>query len=613
MAEQPNPFAIYKPYSDTELPAEINQSGGVKPAQAITGGQQNPFTSYQPNQNVELPPTPSGVKPAEDYQNLPWGDAVVMAAKNLPSSMVHNIQDLYETGKYAVTSPEEFGTAVQKGVGDFYRGFVAKGKGKPLEEIDPDARAAVEAASKSATELTTEPGLKKFMVERPADVMALASPMLTGTGGIISKVPVPGMATVGKAVTTTGELADPILGPVKAAKMASGAYGSATSFLESLKSGASYGSLKNAYEAGATANPTFVSHLIGNGTSSEVSEAIANAIQKLNQQAHEEYKVGRGTLSTATDLSFDKVDKTLQNQYSRVMNKHGVVNDPDGFAALQNLEQKIAEYKAQPPGANSIDDFDRLKRYIDKLKRTYSGDKTVTDMLGDVRKSVYDTMYAEDPRYAKVMARYADMMDDVADIKNAFLSGSINDPNSLSTIKKAVNNRDKGFAQSSWDKLVEMNPDIPYMVAGQELRNAMPVGTARLLAQLLAAGLNPAQAIAGLITSSPRVQGAINFATGTIVGGVPNLAGKVLETVPQPARIGSQFSAEAMRDKVPEQSAGGRIGRASGGSVVSSNKADQLVKAAESAKKAINARTEVLLDQPDEKIAGALAIAKRHI
>lgn len=63
----------------------------------------------------------------------------------------------------------------------------------------------------------------------------------------------------------------------------------------------------------------------------------------------------------------------------------------------------------------------------------------------------------------------------------------------------------------------------------------------------------------------------------------------------------------------PQQSSGGRIGRASGGSVVSSNKADQLIKAAESAKKAINSRTEVLLDQPDEKIAGALAIAKRHI
>ena len=63
----------------------------------------------------------------------------------------------------------------------------------------------------------------------------------------------------------------------------------------------------------------------------------------------------------------------------------------------------------------------------------------------------------------------------------------------------------------------------------------------------------------------------------------------------------------------PQQNAGGRIGRASGGSVLSANKADQLIKAAESAKKAINSRTEVLLDQPDEKIAGALAIAKRHI
>ena len=71
---------------------------------------------------------------------------------------------------------------------------------------------------------------------------------------------------------------------------------------------------------------------------------------------------------------------------------------------------------------------------------------------------------------------------------------------------------------------------------------------------------------------------------------------------------------EAGRNQnAPQQNTGGRVGRASGGSVVSANKADQLVRAAEAAKKAINSHTEALLDQPDEKIAGALAIAKRHI
>lgn len=84
----------------------------------------------------------------------------------------------------------------------------------------------------------------------------------------------------------------------------------------------------------------------------------------------------------------------------------------------------------------------------------------------------------------------------------------------------------------------------------------------------------------------------------------------------KPVNVDEEYEKLVKQGKIknaPQQNAGGRVGRASGGSVVSANKADQLVRAAESAKKAINSRTEVLLDQPDEKIASALAIAKRHI
>jgi hypothetical protein len=82
---------------------------------------------------------------------------------------------------------------------------------------------------------------------------------------------------------------------------------------------------------------------------------------------------------------------------------------------------------------------------------------------------------------------------------------------------------------------------------------------------------------------------------------------------PQSSAVGPMAQQQLPERDSNAESTGGRIGRATGGSVVSANKADQLIKAAEFAKKAINSRTEVLLDQPDEKIAGALAIAKRHI
>lgn len=62
-----------------------------------------------------------------------------------------------------------------------------------------------------------------------------------------------------------------------------------------------------------------------------------------------------------------------------------------------------------------------------------------------------------------------------------------------------------------------------------------------------------------------------------------------------------------------KQASGGRAQRASGGRIAPESKADALVKAAESAKKQINQGTEALLDQPDETITRALAVAKKHI
>jgi hypothetical protein len=63
----------------------------------------------------------------------------------------------------------------------------------------------------------------------------------------------------------------------------------------------------------------------------------------------------------------------------------------------------------------------------------------------------------------------------------------------------------------------------------------------------------------------------------------------------------------------PQEANGGRIGRASGGRIAPDSKADSLVRAAEVAKKDINKSTEPLLDQPDETITRALAVAKKHI
>jgi hypothetical protein len=66
----------------------------------------------------------------------------------------------------------------------------------------------------------------------------------------------------------------------------------------------------------------------------------------------------------------------------------------------------------------------------------------------------------------------------------------------------------------------------------------------------------------------------------------------------------------------PPRRAGGRVGRASGGRLMRNDhsaRAAALIRAAEAAKKAHNATTEGILEQPDEAVAKALSIANKAI
>jgi hypothetical protein len=80
---------------------------------------------------------------------------------------------------------------------------------------------------------------------------------------------------------------------------------------------------------------------------------------------------------------------------------------------------------------------------------------------------------------------------------------------------------------------------------------------------------------------------------------------------PLASQPGSQFEYE-----VNPRRAGGRVGRASGGRLMRNDhsaRAAALIRAAEAAKKAHNATTEGILEQPDEAVAKALSIANKAI
>ena len=95
-------------------------------------------------------------------------------------------------------------------------------------------------------------------------------------------------------------------------------------------------------------------------------------------------------------------------------------------------------------------------------------------------------------------------------------------------------------------------------------------------------------------------------------------AGNIVRSTPgEVQRMGSAVS-EALQpiQRAPQRFAGGRVGRAFGGRLMRNDhamKAAALIRAAEAAKKAHNATTEGILEQPDEAVAKALSIANKAI
>lgn len=99
---------------------------------------------------------------------------------------------------------------------------------------------------------------------------------------------------------------------------------------------------------------------------------------------------------------------------------------------------------------------------------------------------------------------------------------------------------------------------------------------------------------------------------------IVDTAGSIVRNIPSEATRMVRSTMEGFQptgSQAPRR-AGGRVGRASGGRLMRNDhsaRAAALIKAAEAAKKAHNATTEGILEQPDEAVAKALSIANKAI
>ena len=504
-------------------------------------------------------------------------------------------------------------------IGQLGTGLYSKARGALGYEQKPEDKVAESTVDQMTQYLKERYGSKEAIMrtakEDPVAFFADLSLPLTGGGSLAARAPGV-IGTLGKATAAVGSAVDPLTVALKVPQVATKALTSATNVPLSLQSGVSYRSLQQAVDSGANASPVFWEHLSGSVPASSVVDRVNSAIGQVAKQRSDDYirEMTAATGRNPQQLSYGLVDKAMTDAQNIAMPR-GLVFDPTAskVVVFNKVKNLVDDWKANPNNGHTMADFDQLKKDL----RTFGYDNTLPGsearkMVEDLANSAKATI--PDKKYVDIMEQYQAATRELNDLNKDLVNrrGS-----TTSQISKILKNQDKQSKGALIKRLEELDPDLPAAIAGVELNPLIPSGLRGQLAGMLASGslfggmasmvAHPAP-LAGIALSSPRVAGTLNYGAGRIAG-APARTYESLRPAVEAARQAGR--AEDVLGPQP-QARGGRAHRASGGRLTGITTAAMLMAAAERAKKGHGKATEPLLNQSDEAITRALAIANQH-
>ena len=582
---------------------------GQRPAEPQPATQQPATSARAPNQPSAFVPNQVS---REEPKDMALGDVASSAAKNfVPSAKAF--------GQALVTpflQPKETAQAI----GQIGTGLYSKAQGALGYSQNATKKAEDEAAVNQMGQLMKErygsvEAAKRTFAEDPVGFLADVSTPLTGGGSLAARVPGV-LGKVGEATAAVGRAVDPLTAALKVPQVATKAITSATNVPLSLQSGVSYKSLQQAVDSGANASPVFWEHLSGSVPASSVVDRVNSAIGQVAKQRSDDYirEMTAATGRNPQQLSYGLVDKAMTDAQNIAMPR-GLVFDPDAskVVVFNKVKNLVDDWKANPNNGHTMADFDQLKKDL----RAFGYDKTLPGsearkMVEDLANSAKATI--PDKKYVDIMEQYQTATRELNDLNKDLVNRK---GSTTSQISKILKNQDKQSKGALIKRLEELDPDLPAAIAGVELNPLIPSGLRGQLAGMLASGslfggiasmvAHPAP-LAGVALSSPRVAGTLNYGAGRI----SNAPARAYESL-RPAVEAARQSGRAEDVLGPQpQARGGRAHRASGGRLTGVITAPMLVAAAERAKKGHGKATEPLLNQPDEAITRALAIANQH-
>jgi len=532
--------------------------------------------------------------PRSAYENMPFTEVLPRAASNLLPSVGNVGKDLYD----AVYNYEDTAGSINQ----LGKGLVSKVRGAFGGERNMEAEAVADAlGAMYADRYGSMAGFKEALAEDPASI-TLDAASVAPVVGITGRAA--GLGKVATGIERAASLGDPVNLAVQTAKLGTQAVTRPAAFAsrvtQGIASGTPQASLSLAAQAGRSKDPlartAFRDFASGKGDPRDIARAAMAAMEEKKRIASDFYTSRRRELTTQ-ELSLTSVRDALNDAMNSV-NRYGTRANSEQFAALQKMEAMVRQYEAHPnPAARTAVELDLLKRdlhdVVDQLKPSDRG------AIAGVPRAVKDTISRVDPTYAQMMDYWREWMGKMRDLQSTLGTGDR--VSETARIGKLMSTMKRGEKINLLKELADTPSGkyLPYMIAGSTVQDLLPPSLQAFgMAGLGSVALGGLHGIGAAALASPKLAGMTQYGLGRLEGAVGS--------IPAPPAIATNALSQIGDDRIGRKS-GGRVG---GDHMVA---ADQLVRAAERAKKELGRSTEPLLNQSDDAVAHALEVANRSI
>lgn len=475
--------------------------------------------------------------------------AVAEGVTNLPSSVYKLGADTVS----ALASPVQTLTTLQK----LARGIVQKVVPDPIVEFlgrDETGDQVADAVGQYyASKYGSEQAFLDAVATDPASILADASTVLMGGGGILSKIPA--LQKFGTKTAAVGQAIEPISATTKAVAPV---LGSTAQAISGTLTGTGTEPLKQAFragEAGGTKSDLFTSNLRGTANPTDIVDTARQALTDMRMRASENYKLNMAEVSKdATVLDLSDTFNSIQNSFNKFAAFKGQIKNESVAAALKAVQAKVDDWaKLDPADFHTPEGLDQLKQSVGEIlmglpaenRTAYAAVKNVYD---EIKKSVAK----QAPDYAKAMDDYSKSSDLLFEMERALSLGNNKSADTalrkLSSIMRNNVNTNYGERLRLGSMLDEASDGTLFpMIAGQQMSSWTPRGLQQAtttLGSLQAYNLAGAPAaVTTALASSPRIAGEAAHAMGRASGAVQRAGGSKIAEMTAPYRQPEVYNA----------------------------------------------------------------------